>query len=352
MIRLENLSNKWGEEFELKNVSLEVKQGEYFVILGPTGAGKTLLLELIVGIYIPNEGKILIDGKDITYEVPEKRNLGFLYQDYSLFPHFSAKKNIEYGMKLRNISKNEIDEKIKELSKMFKIQNLMHRDVTTLSGGEQQKVAIARALAINPKVLLLDEPFSALDENTKTKLISDMKELHRKEGITFIHVTHSQEEAILLADRIGIMMYGKIVQVGTPDEIFYKPVTKEIAQFVKIENIWEGKITNKKEEEIVVEVNGKEIVALSNHFKVGQDVRIIIRPEDIILGKGDTSARNNFKGKITAIIKHGFYYIIQIDCGFKVEAALTKQSIESLNLKEGKDINIFFKATALQVIER
>ncbi len=351
MIRVENLSNNWGE-FELKNISLEVKQGEYFVILGPTGAGKTLLLELIVGLYIPNEGKILIDGKDITYDVPEKRNLGFLYQDYSLFPHLSVKKNIEYGMNIRGINKNEINTKVKELSKILKIEHLMKRDTTTLSGGEQQKVALARALAINPKVLLLDEPFSALDENTKSKLISEMKDLHRKEGITFIHVTHSQEEAILLADRIGIMMNGTIAQVGTPDEIFYKPLSKEIAKFVKIENIWEGKVIEKNEEELLVDVNGNHIVALCNHFKVGQEIRLIIRPEDIILGKGNTSARNNFKGKVISIVKHGFYYIIRIDCGFEVEAAVTKQSIESLNIREGKDINIFFKATALQVIKR
>lgn len=351
MIRIENLSNNW-DTFTLNNISLEIKEGEYFVILGPTGAGKTLLLELIVGLYIPNEGKILIDGKDITYEVPEKRDLGFLYQDYSLFPHLSVKKNIEYGMKVRNMPKNEIDLKIKELSNILKIEHLMRRDTTTLSGGEQQKVALARALAINPKVLLLDEPFSALDENTKSKLISEMKDLHRKEGITFIHVTHSQEEAILLADRIGIMMNGKVVQVGNPDEIFYKPVSKEIAQFVKIENIWEGKVIGKKEEELIVDVNGKEIVALSDHFKVGQGVRLIIRPEDIILGKGNTSARNEFKGKVISVIKHGFYHIVRVDCGFKVEAAVTKQSIENLNIKEGRDINIFFKATALQVIKR
>jgi len=351
MIRIENLSNNWGT-FTLNNISLEIKEGEYFVILGPTGAGKTLLLELIVGLYIPNEGNIFIDGKDITYEVPEKRGLGFLYQDYSLFPHLSVKKNIEYGMKLRNISKNEIDSKIKELSNILKIEHLMHRDTTTLSGGEQQKVALARALAINPKVLLLDEPFSALDENTKSKLISEMKDLHRKEGITFIHVTHSQEEAILLADRIGIMMNGTVVQVGNPDEIFYKPISKEIAKFVKIENIWEGKVIEKKEEELIVDVNGKQIVALSDHFKVGQGVRLIIRPEDIILGKGNTSARNEFKGKVISVIKHGFYHIVRVDCGFQVEAAVTKQSVENLNIKEGKDIHIFFKATALQVIKR
>lgn len=351
MIRVKEISNNWGE-FELKNVSLEVKQGEYFVILGPTGSGKTLLLELIVGLYIPNKGKIFIEGKDITYEVPEKRNLGFLYQDYSLFPHFSVRKNIEYGMKLRNMSKPEIDNKLKELSKMFKIQNLMHRDVTTLSGGEQQRVALARALATNPKVLLLDEPFSALDENTKANLISEMKELHRKEGITFIHVTHSQEEAMILADRIGIIMNGTIVQVGTPEEIFYKPKTKEIARFVKIENIWEGKVIEKRNEEIVIEIKGKKIVAISNHFKVGDEVRLIIRPEDVVIGKGNTSARNVFKGVVSDVIKHGFYNIVRIDCGFQVEAAVTKQSIENLNIKEGKNINIFFKATSIQVIKK
>ncbi|HOM96254.1 MAG TPA: ABC transporter ATP-binding protein [Methanofastidiosum sp.] len=351
MIRVKDISNNWGE-FELKNVSLEVKQGEYFVILGPTGSGKTLLLELIVGLYIPNKGKIFIEGKDITYEVPEKRNLGFLYQDYSLFPHFSVRKNIEYGMKLRNMSKTEIENKLKELSKMFKIQNLMHRDVTTLSGGEQQRVALARALATNPKVLLLDEPFSALDENTKANLISEMKELHRKEGITFIHVTHSQEEAMILADRIGIIMNGTIAQIGTPEEIFYKPKTKEIARFVKIENIWEGKVIEKRNEEIVIEIKGKKIVAISNHFKVGDEVRLIIRPEDVVIGEGNTSARNVFKGVVSDVIKHGFYNIVRVDCGFQVEAAVTKQSIENLNIKEGKNIDIFFKATSIQVIKK
>ncbi|KYC52697.1 MAG: Trehalose/maltose import ATP-binding protein MalK [Candidatus Methanofastidiosum methylothiophilum] len=351
MIHIKNLSNNWGD-FTLKNISLDIKESEYFVILGPTGAGKTLLLEIIAGLYFPKEGKVMINGNDVTFTSPENRGLGFVYQDYALFPHLNVKKNIEYGLKLRKVPEDKREEKISELVKMLKINHLLHRNTETLSGGEKQKVALARALAINPKIILMDEPFSALDENTKSKLILDMKELHKTEGITFVHVTHSQEEAILLADRIGIMMKGTIVQVGNPDEIFYKPVTKEIAQFVKIENIWEGKVTNKKEDEMIVEVNGNKIVALSDHFKVGQDVRLIIRPEDIILGKGDTSARNNFKGKITSVIKHGFYYIIRIDCGFEVEAAVTKQSIENLNIREGKDINIFFKATALQVIKR
>ena len=351
MIRVENLSNNWGD-FSLRDISLNIKENEYFIILGPTGAGKTLLLEIIAGLYFPKEGKVVINGKDVTFVNPEHRGLGFVYQDFALFPHLNVKKNIEYGLKIRKVPEEEREKKISELVKLLKIKHLLLRDTTTLSGGEKQKVSLARALAINPKIILMDEPFSALDENTKARLISDMKELHKRGGITFIHVTHSQEEAMLLADRIGIMMGGTIVQVGNPEEIFYKPVSKEIAQFVKIENIWEGKIVEKKEDEMIIEVNGKKIVALPGHFNMGDSVRLIIRPEDIILGKGNTSARNEFKGKVISVIKHGFYHIVRIDCGFQVEAAVTKQSIENLNIIEGANINIFFKATALQVIKR
>jgi molybdopterin-binding protein len=148
------------------------------------------------------------------------------------------------------------------------------------------------------------------------------------------------------------MMSGTIVQVGSPDDIFYKPITKEIAHFVKIENIWEGKVLEEKEDEMTVDINGKKIVTLPDHFKVGDGVRLIIRPEDILIGKGNTSARNEFKGKVISVIKHGFYNIVRVDCGFQVEAAVTKQSVENLNIKEGHDIHIFFKATAIQVIKR
>ncbi len=351
MIQVENISNNWGD-FSLKNISLNIKEDEYFIILGPTGAGKTLLLEIIAGLHFPKEGKVKINDNDVTFVNPEDRGLGFVYQDFALFPHLNVKKNIEYGLKLRKVSEEEREKKISELVKLLKIKHLLLRDTTTLSGGEKQKVALARALAINPKIILMDEPFSALDENTKSKLITDMKELHKKGGITFVHVTHSQEEAILLADRIGIMMSGTIVQVGSPDDIFYKPITKEIAHFVKIENIWEGKVLEEKEDEMTVDINGKKIVTLPDHFKVGDGVRLIIRPEDILIGKGNTSARNEFKGKVISVIKHGFYNIVRVDCGFQVEAAVTKQSVENLNIKEGHDIHIFFKATAIQVIKR
>jgi molybdate/tungstate transport system ATP-binding protein len=352
MIHITNLTNDWEGLFSLKDITFQVNKGEYFVILGPTGAGKTLLLEIIAGIHLAQEGHVFLDGEDVTHEPPEKRNIGFLYQDYSLFPHFTVEKNIEYGLKVRGVSPEKRKEKIEALMEMLNIGMLRERDPTTLSGGEQQKVAMARALAIDPKILLLDEPFSALDENTQTRLITEMKEIHRREGITVIHVTHDQEEAMILADRIAILIEGRIVQIGTPHEIFYQPLNTEIAQFVKIENIWEGTVISKKRDEITVAVNGAHITAIASGFAVGNAVRVIVRPEEIVIGTGKTSARNVLQGTITSLTRRGFLYRVVIDCGICVVASVTTHSVESLHLKEGKEITLFFKATATQIIPR
>lgn len=352
MIYLNNVTNDWDGIFSLKDITLHVMRGEYFVILGPTGAGKTLLLEIIGGIHLLQRGHIFLDGKEVTHAPPEQREVGFLYQDYSLFPHLSVEKNIEYGLRVRRVPPEVRMKKIKDLMDMLNIPHLRGRDPTTLSGGEQQKVAMARALAIDPRILLLDEPFSAIDENAKSQLITDMKELHHKEGITVIHVTHNQDEAMILADRIGIMMDGRIVQVGTAQDIFYKPLTREIAEFVKIENIWEGEVISKKSDEITIRVDGVRVVAISHLFEVGDMVRVIIRPEEIVIGKGETSARNMLQGTITSLTMLGFLYRVVVDCGVPVVVSITKHSVEALNLEIGKEITLFFKATAIQVIKR
>jgi len=353
MISITHLNNNWDGIFSLKDISLDIKKGEYFVVLGPSGSGKTLLLELIAGIHIPDSGRIDIGKKDVTTESPEHRNVGFLYQDYNLFPHYNVRKNIEYGLRVRKMSKEFIDSRIKELVDIIGIEHLMDRDVKTLSGGEQQKVGLARALAYRPDVILLDEPFSSLDENTKYALIHEMKDIHSREKATIIHVTHSQEESMLLADRIGIMMEGRIVQVGTPEEIFYKPTSVDVARFVKIENVWEAKVITRNEETMLLRIGDKELVAPPIKVQKGSEVRVIIRPEDIILGHGQvTSARNAFSGKVVSLEQCGFYYMVRIDCGFPVVAAITRRSVGSLGLEPGKDIDVLFKTTALHVIEK
>ncbi len=209
MLRLEKVSKAW-KNFSLKDISFEVRDMEYFVILGRSGAGKSLLLETIAGIHMPDKGRIFLHGKDVTYLPPEKRNIGYIPQNYALFPHLTVYDNIAYGLKVRGVND---DEKILEISEILEIRHLLTRKPNKLSGGEQQRVAIARALAIEPEILLLDEPFSNLDYVLKEKLIEEVKKWREEIGFTAIHVTHDLDEAYRLADRICVMVDGEVVMI-------------------------------------------------------------------------------------------------------------------------------------------
>jgi len=314
---------------------------------------KTLFLELRAGIYVPDEGTVTLGGVDVTQLPPERRNVGFLYQDYSLFPHYDARKNISYGLDVRKTPRDQRDARVDELIDKLSIRHLEHRDVTTMSGGEQQKVGLARALAPRPGILLLDEPFSALDESTKAGLMGEMRVVHRSEKVTVVHVTHSQEEAMVMADRIGIMMGGRIVQVGTPEEIFYKPQSTEVAAFVKIENIWCGTVSEASSECATVDLGGVSIVAPPDGLSPGDAVRVMLRPEDVIIGApSGGSARNKLSGTVSSIEPRGFYSHVRVDCGIMVTAAVTRQSMELLGLAPGTQTEVVFKLTALHVINQ
>ncbi len=348
MIGIINLYKEW-KEFSLKNINLEVKKGEYFVILGPTGAGKTLLLETIAGFHFPNRGEVWIEGHDVTNLPPERRKIGFVYQDYSLFPHFTVEENIEFGLKLKKSSVPENRKRLKEIMDWMSISHLAHRYPATLSGGEQQKVAIARAIAIEPSVLLLDEPLSALDLRTRDYLREELKKIKRELGITMVHVTHDQTEAMVLADRIAVMMKGRIMQVGTPYEIFNKPLNEEIADFVGIENILSGVVRNNENGVAAIEVDiGGNIFAVSD-YRAGA-VKLFIRPEDIILSesRGESSAKNVLKGRIEALDDMGPLTRVKMDNS--LVALITKQSRESLGLQKGKEVYATFKATSVHVV--
>lgn len=347
MIKIEDLSKDW-KEFKLQHIDLQVKNGEYFIILGPSGAGKTLLLELIAGIWYTDSGQIYMDNKNVTHLPPERRGVGFVYQNYMLFPHKTVFENIAFGLNLRKVKKEEIKTRVEEMMDLFSISHLADRFPRTLSGGEQQRTALARALIIYPKVLLMDEPLSALDKNTREDLIKEMKNIHQKFDITIIHVTHNFDEALMLADRIAIMKDGKISQVGNSTEIFRKPADKFVADFVGVENIIKG--FAEEGDEKLTRVNTGQIVIYSTEPKNG-DVHVSIRPEDIILSleKVKTSAINVFKGQVKEIVDMGTLIKLTIDVGERLIVLMTRQSFLDMEINVGTDIWVQFKASAVHV---
>ena len=349
MIRIRNLYKDW-KEFALKAINLEIEQGEYFVILGPTGAGKTMLLETIAGFHIPDSGDVWIGGRNVTNLAPERRRVGFIYQDYSLFPHFTVEENIEFGLKLNKSASSDANKnKTAEIMDWLGVSHLAHRYPTTLSGGEQQKVAIARAVAVEPSLLLLDEPLAALDRRTRDYLRVELKRVKEELDITMVHVTHDQTEAMVLGDRVAVMMNGQILQVGTPFEIFNKPLNEAIADFVGVENILSGTVRDNKSGVAEIEVDtGANIFAVSSYCE--GKVKVFIRPEDIILAgsREESSARNCLKGRINEINDMGPLTRVRLDNSIVV--LITKQSRERLGLRIGAEVYVSFKATSVHVV--
>ncbi|MBS3815131.1 MAG: ABC transporter ATP-binding protein [Hadesarchaea archaeon] len=347
MINIKDLSNEWGE-FSLKDINLDIQRQEYFIILGPTGAGKTLLLELIAGFHTPDKGKIMINETDLTSVPPENRDVGFVYQDYSLFPHLSVRENIEFGIKLRENSK-EKEDKVLEIMELLEIKDLQDRCPRSLSGGEKQKTALARALVLEPSVLLLDEPLSALDVPSQKRMREELKKIHQKTGVTTIHVTHNREEAAFLGDRIAVIDNGKIIQTGNPEQIFREPKTEFVANFTGAENIFKGE---SKAENGIARVNIGENVNLEAVSEKEGSVTAIIRPEDIIISNEpiQTSGRNLLKGEIIKASDQGSIIELKVNVGREFIVKITKKSYSDLSLNVGQEIYLAFKASAIHLI--
>lgn len=336
------------EEFELRGVNLHVQPGEYLVILGPTGAGKTVLLETIAGLRAPRSGEILVDGVDITRLPCEVRNVGFVYQDYALFPHMTVAQNIAYGLAVRHVASRVQRARVTQLAQTLGIGHLLDRMPATLSGGEQQRVALARALIVHPRLLLLDEPLSALDPRMREDLQRELAWLHRRTGMTKIHITHDFEEAVALADRIAIVSDGEIVQVGTPEEVFRRPASPLVAEFVGVRNIFEGVILRRGAGYAVLDVQGTELAVvtpLSGH------VHAALRPEDVILSTQplSSSARNCLRGRITRIDDRGALVYVTVSVPPSFVCAITRASLEEMGLAVGSEVYIAFKASAVHV---
>nr|MDO8043483.1 tungstate ABC transporter ATP-binding protein WtpC [Candidatus Baldrarchaeota archaeon] len=348
MLEVIDLWKRW-KEFELQGISFEVESGEYFVLLGPSGAGKTLLLECIAGLHVLDKGEIIIDGKDVTFFPPEERSVGMVFQEYALFPHMTVWENVEFGLEVRKVPLNERRKRVKELLELLKVEQLAHRYPSTLSGGEKQRVALARALAVNPKVLLLDEPLSALDAPLRRKLRDELKRLHKVLRIPFVHVTHDQMEAYSLADKIAVINKGVILEIGSPEKIFTSPRNAFVAEFVGFENIFKGKA--RREGDItVVDIGSVEIVASE---PAEGEVIAAIRPEEIVLSLKpvDTSARNVIKGRITEIVPETYIVKLRVDVdGVPFTVYVTRKSFLEMKIDVGCKVSLIFKASSVRIL--
>ncbi len=352
MLELRNISKNF-KDFSLKNLNFKVEKNEYFVILGESGAGKTIILEIIAGLKKQDSGQIFYQGKDISNETIQKRKFGLLFQDYAVFPHLSVKENISYPLKKRKLKKIEIDNKVKVLASEMDILQLLNRRPATLSGGELQRVAMARTLASDPEILLLDEPLTSLDVQLKFEIRSLLRKINQK-GITIIHITHDYEEAITLAHKIAIIQNGTIIQSGTPQEVFKNPKSKFVANLTGIKNFFKVQITEHPDKKIkLAQIN--ESLSFKIHSGIKEKEGFIFLSNKNILisnSKLSSSALNNFKATILDIFPAKLGYEIIADIGVKISIKVSEESLKDLKLEIGKSIWLTFKASSLRFLKK
>ncbi|MGM9634670.1 MAG: ABC transporter ATP-binding protein [Candidatus Avispirillum sp.] len=311
LIELQGISVSFDGEKVLDNISLSIGDGEFVTLLGPSGCGKTTTLRIIAGFLEPDEGRVCFEGKAINGVPPHKRQVNTIFQRYALFPHYNVFDNIAYGLKVRHVPRAEIKERVAAMLKMVNLEGFEHRKVSKLSGGQQQRVAIARAVINHPRVLLLDEPLAALDLKLRKDMQKELKNIQKQLGITFIFVTHDQEEALSMSDTVVVMDNGKVQQIGTPTDIYNEPVNAFVADFIGESNIIDGVMP----ENYRASFAGHTFDCLDSGFEPGEEVDVVIRPEDVDIVPPSTAM---LTGTVTSVTFLGVHYEIIVDiCGFK-----------------------------------
>ena len=321
-VQLVDLVKRFGEFTAVAGINLQMPSGEFFSLLGPSGCGKTTTLRMIAGFERPDGGQILLDGVDMAQTPPHKRNVNTVFQNYALFPHLSVEENVAFGLKYKNASKQEMTERVGQALELVQLTGFEKRRPTQLSGGQQQRVALARALILNPPVLLLDEPLGALDAKLRKRLQIELKALQEEVGITFIYVTHDQEEALTMSDRIAVMSQGRVEQVGPPKEIYEEPATAYVADFLGVSNLMDADASGPGAGGCKVKLGDFDLVAGQGDPDVSGGVKITIRPERIVLGESGKTGENCMPAMVERTVYVGsiLQVLVNLAAGGRIQA--------------------------------
>ena len=313
-ISVSSLKKKYGALTVIEDLNLDIKKGEFISLLGPSGSGKTTLLMILAGFEKSTSGSVSLDGTHIENLPPHKRGLGVVFQNYALFPHMTVAENIAFPLKMRRYSRSIIKQKVQKALDMVQLSNYGKRRPTEMSGGQQQRIALARALVFEPRVILMDEPFGALDKQLREQMQLDIRDMHKRLGLTVVFVTHDQSEALTMSDRIAVFNKGNIEQIGTPLEIYEKPKTDFVAQFIGETNLIRGIVASIDDNFIRMKINDTELkVTKINSVKLGEEIAISLRPEWITLSKDPLTNDNMLPGKVRDTVYRGEHTRIDVD---------------------------------------
>ena len=353
MVELRNVTKRFGAYEALKEASFEIRAGEFMTFLGPSGCGKTTCLRLISGFDTPTSGQIFLDGKDLTFEPPYRRDVNQVFQNYALFPHLTIYENIAFGLRMKKVPAAQIRERVDRVVKMTSLEDFTTRKPAQLSGGQRQRVALARAIVCEPKVLLLDEPLSALDAKLRTQMRVELKQLQKKLGITFIFVTHDQEEALTMSDRVAVLNAGRVEQIGTVNEIYYKPATRFVASFIGESNIVEAEILRSEGEFLHCRLEGGlELDVRTPKPPAHSQILLSLRPEKIRLTRENPGGRNSFPGTIEMEIFKGAVddLTISVQGGLQLGAVLTNDGQAESDLHEGERVFVRIQPEDIHIV--
>jgi spermidine/putrescine transport system ATP-binding protein len=351
-VRLVDLVKRFEDVVAVDGINLDIAGGEFFSLLGPSGCGKTTTLRLIAGFERPTAGRVLLDGTDVAHTPPHKRNVNTVFQSYALFPHLSVEDNVAFGLRFKNVTKADAAAMVGNVLSLVRLEGLGRRRPTQLSGGQQQRVALARALVLNPAVLLLDEPLGALDAKLRKALQIELKALQEEVGITFVYVTHDQEEALTMSDRLAVMSEGRIEQIGTPREVYEEPATAYVADFLGVSNLMSGTAGGSAPNgRCRVRIGDFELEGGRGRLDAAGDVKIVIRPERVRVAAHGASGANRIPGLVQRSIYLGAFtqLIVQLAHGETLQCVVQNDGGE-LAFGQGDAVSVFLPAEALRIL--